>query len=239
MTGSRRWLEIPADAGSNAEYPLKLPPGAPSQQRRVRDFRRVVVVTGTPGVGKSKFSKLLAKRIGAFHVNVGEVALTEGFTLGTDLRRRSKIADLDRILRWVRNLIDEVDRDLVVEGHYAPIVVPKRHVRLAIVLRCDPNQLVKRLRMRRLARSKVYENVAAEILDVCLVDAVRSYGRKKVCEIDTTGRTFSSILTEALNVVEGRYKPSLGKVDWLSKSEERGQLEKLMSFKKSNLARRI
>jgi adenylate kinase len=230
MTGSRDSSEKPADAGSNAEYPLKLPPGAPLQLQRCKDFRRVIVVTGTPGVGKSQFSRLLAKRIGGIHMDIGKAALTWGFTLGTDIVRSSKIADLRRISNWIRKRLSESDEDVVVEGHYASAVVSKRFVTLVIVLRSDPDELIKRLRKRRFPRRKVYENVAAEVLDLCLIDAIRSYGRKKICEIDTTRRTLKSILTEALGLINGTISPSFGNVDWLGRLEERGKLDELIKY---------
>jgi len=172
----------------------------------------------------------LAKRIGGIHIDIGKAALTRGFTLGTDLNRGSKIADLRRISNWIRKRLSESDQDVVVEGHYASAVVPKRFVTLVIVLRSDPNELIKRLRKRRLLKRKVYENVAAETLDICLIDAIRSFGRKKICEIDTTRRIPKSILTEALGLIDGTIRPSLGKVDWLSRLEERGKLDTLMKF---------
>jgi adenylate kinase len=186
-------------------------------------------VTGTPGVGKSQLSRLLAKRIGAVHIDVGRLALRRKLILGNDIDRGSKIADLHRISNWIRKCVHEAESDLLVEGHYASAVVPKRFVKLVIVLRSDPDELMKRLRKRRLPRRKVYENVAAEILDVCLVDAMATFGRNKVCEVDTTGRTPRSILTEALGLLERRIEPRLGKTDWLGKMAKRRHLDTFMN----------
>jgi adenylate kinase len=188
------------------------------------------VVTGTPGVGKSLFSKRLASEIGATPIDVGKVALQEGFVVGTDVQRRSKIVDMKALSKWVRSLLHEVKGPVILEGHYVSAVVPNHLADLVIVLRCDPKELMKRLRRRRISRKKVYENVAAEVLDVCLVNALESFDKKKVCEIDTTRRTLNSIIREAKEVVDGRIAPTFGKVDWLSRLEKSGELDALMDL---------
>ena len=132
--------------------------------------------------------------------------------------------------KWVRRLLCEVKGRVILEGHYASAVVPNHLAELIIVLRCDPNELMKRLRRRRIPKKKMYENVAAEVLDVCLVNALESFDRKKVCEIDTTQRTLKSVLREAKEVVDGRINPGFGKVDWLARLEKRGELDALMGL---------
>ena len=155
-------------------------------------------------MGKSQFSHLLAKKTGAIHVDVGKVALDEGFTLGMDPLRRTKIADLEKISTWIGKSIRESRKDVIVDGHYASAIVPKELVRLAIVLRCEPSELLKRLRKKQFPKRKAFENVAAEILDSCLIDTIQSFGRRKVCEIDTTGKTLNLIVAEALRLLRGK-----------------------------------
>jgi len=180
----------------------------------------------------------LARRIEATHIDIGMIALSKGLTMGTDVHRKSKIADLLKVSAWIRKRFGEIDGDIVIEGHYASMVVPKRPVQLVIVLRCDPHELIRRLRKRRMPRKKILENVAAEALDVCLIDSLKSFGRKKICEMDTTQKTLKSVLMETLRVLDGRTKPRFGNVDWLGRLEERGELDALMSFQRPNCGRR-
>jgi len=198
---------------------------------------RVIVVTGTPGVGKSQFSHLLAKKTGAIHVDVGKVALDERFTLGKDPLRQTKIADIEKISTWIGKIIRESRKDVIVDGHYASAIVPKEHVRLAIVLRCEPSELLKRLKRKKFPKKKALENVAAEILDSCLIDTMQSFGRRKVCEIDTTGKALNLIVSEALTLLGRRSCRCVGKVNWLDKLSATGQSDKLMDIMSSTNAR--
>jgi adenylate kinase len=197
----------------------------------------VIVVTGTPGVGKSQFSHLLAKKTGAIHVDIGKVTLDEGFTLGMDPIRLTKIADLEKISSWIGKSIRESRKDVIVDGHYASAIVPKELVRLAIVLRCEPSELLRRLRKKQFPKRKALENVAAEILDSCLIDTIQSFGRRKVCEIDTTDKTLNLIVAEALTLLRKKSCRRIGKVNWLDRLKATGQLDKLMVFMSSTNTR--
>ena len=63
-------------------------------------------------------------------------------------------------------------QDVIVDGHLASDVVLPSLAANIFVLRLDPSVLQKRLQARGYKTKKIKENVAAEILDVCLVDAI-------------------------------------------------------------------
>ena len=77
-------------------------------------------------------------------------------------------------------------------------------------------------RKPRALYEKVKENVEAELLDVCLAEAIEAYGEEKVCELDTTGIEPSEIVETVISVLGGR--PCGTRVDWLSHPESRGLL---------------
>jgi adenylate kinase len=193
-------------------------------------FRRLIVVTGTPGVGKTTFSRLLAKKLNAVHIDLGELALREKLVTAFDKKRRTYVADLKRISSKLRKLIKSIQHDIIIDGHYAANVVSPNDVNLVFVLRCHPQELERKLKRKGFTSRKIAENVAAEILDSCLLDAVNSCGVQKICEIDVTNRKRTEILEEALNVLEGRTGLSVGKIDWLKKLEEEGKLNRFISL---------
>lgn len=190
----------------------------------------IIVITGTPGVGKTKVSQILSNRLNAVHLDLSKIAKEERLTLGTDKERKSLIADLDRLSDRVQDLIKKSSRDIIIEGHYASDVIPPNLASYVFVLRKDPDTLKADLKRKGFKGQKLSENVAAEILGVCLSDAVNTYGLKKVCEIDATNKCVESIIEEIMLVSVGEEKPSVGKVDWLNKLEREGRLEIFMEY---------
>jgi len=193
-------------------------------QERLK-FKKVIIVTGTPGVGKTAVSQLLAEKLGASHIDLGEIVKRERLTAGFDRRRATLIADEDKLKRRVQELIDQCTSNVIVDGHYAASIIPKRQVTRAFVLRCHPAQLKERMDQRYLKDTKLWENLAAEILDVSLYDAVMNLSRRKVCEVDTTNKTVEVVAHEIMSILEGRERCRVRVVDWLGRLEDEGSLD--------------
>ncbi|MFQ6068694.1 MAG: adenylate kinase family protein [Candidatus Bathyarchaeia archaeon] len=187
-------------------------------------MKRVLVVTGTPGVGKSCVSSLLASRLNGSYVNLGDLVKHEGLSNGVDRKRETLIADIERVSKRVREIIGQSEGYVIIDGHFAMDVVSAEDVFLAFVLRRNPDELEEILIERGFKKSKIMENIAAEILDVCLFDAVRAYNKKKVCEVDVSDRTVENVVDEIICVIDGRKKCRVGVVDWLTKLELEGRL---------------
>mgnify|MGYP007042395340 CR=1 FL=1 len=80
------------------------------------------------------------------------------------------------------------------------------------------------MKERGFREKKIEENLAAEILDVCLVDAIGACGSEKVCEIDASGRGAEEVTEDMLLILKGKKKCETGIVDWLGKLEAEGRL---------------
>jgi len=194
-------------------------------------FKRVILVTGTPCVGKTSVSHLLASKLDAFYVNLTELAMSENLVLGEDEERGSTIVDEKRMQRKIREKIESCDKNnIIVDGHYAVSVVPKRLVTHVIVVRRDPVELRKFMEKCGFSGRKLWENLASEILDVCLYDALKVHGKKKVCELNASGRSIDEVVTEILGILNGSKKCRVGIVDWLGKMESEGLLEEFLKI---------
>ncbi len=193
-------------------------------------MKRVLVLVGTPGVGKSSVSGLLASRLDGVLVSLGNLVSSEGLSCGLDEKRGTLIADLERVSKRVGEIIAQSKSYVVVDGHFAMDVVAPEDVFLAFVLRRSPDELREILNERGFKEGKVKENVAAEILDVCLFDAVKAYGEKKVCEVDVSGRTVEEVADEIICIVDGCSKCRVGVVDWLAKLESEGRLDEFFAL---------
>ena len=190
---------------------------------------QVIVITGTPGVGKTTISKALATKLNALHLSVGDLVKAENLFLGVDVERQTLIADLKKLTERIKSIIFSSSQDIIVDGHYASDVTPRNLVSYAFVLRRDPDDLKIKLKEKGFKELKILENVTSELLDVCLINTVKNYGTKLVNEIDVSLLTIEGVITEVLTILKGQKKVKVGNVDWLSKLEKNGRLGKLLN----------
>ncbi|MCW3994491.1 MAG: adenylate kinase family protein [Candidatus Bathyarchaeota archaeon] len=191
--------------------------------------KRVILVTGTPCVGKTSVARLLASKLNAFYVNLTELALHQNLISSKDEKRGSIIVDENRMRRKIRQIIEDCDKsEVIVDGHYAVSVVPKELTTHVFVLRRDPVELRKFMEQCGFSGRKLWENLASEILDVCLCEALNVYENGKVCELDVSSKNVEEIVDEVLDVLNGSKECCVGVVDWLGKLESEGLLEEFL-----------
>jgi len=187
--------------------------------------KSVILVTGTPCVGKTVTGRLLASRLGGLYLNLTELAMEEGLIQGKDEKRGSFIVDEERMKRKLAELVEKSEKaDIIIDGHYAPFVVSRSLVSCVFVLRRNPVELRKFMERKKFSEPKLWENLASEILDVCLYDAIKAYGKRKVCELDVTGKSIEAVVGEILETMHGLRKCRVGVVDWLGRLEQEGLL---------------
>jgi len=195
----------------------------------VAEFKRVILVVGTPGVGKTVVSKLLASKMDAMYINLAELVKREKLIVGVDKARDTLIADTQRVSKRVTEILESSgERCVVIDGHYAMDVVSAKDVHLVFVLRRNPDELKKILESRGFKENKILENLAAEVLDVCLWDAIASCGSQKVGEIDASNKKVDDIVKEVLSILNGEERCRIGIVDWLGKLEAENRLHEFL-----------
>jgi len=145
-----------------------------------------------------------------------------------DRKRKTLVADIEKVSKKIDEIIHNTATDVIVEGHFAVDVVPPEKISIVFVLRRDPEDLEKILKRRSYSEEKIKENVAAEILDVCLYNAIKVCGEDKVCEINVTSRNVEDVVQEIIKVINGEEKCKIGIVDWLGKLEAEGKLDKYL-----------
>lgn len=193
--------------------------------------KRVILVTGTPCVGKTSISRVLASKLNAVYVGLTELATCENLIVIKDKERNSAIVNEKRMEQKICTIIEEnSDKDVIIDGHYVVHVVPKKAVSRVFVLRRDPVELQDLMRQRGFSGNKLWENLASEILDVCLVDALNVYEKRKVCELDVSGKTVEKSVDEILSVLHRRRDCCVGVVDWLGRLENEGLLDQFLKI---------
>ncbi len=137
-----------------------------------------IIITGTPGTGKSTIASLLSKKTGIELISITGI-IHKKMHLGP--RHEVDIKKLAKHLRFLRQ-----KKDFVVEGHLACEM--KLPVDQVIVLRTEPKILRKRMEKRGYGKLKIEENLMAEMLDYCSQRVQKEY-RMKPLELDTTKRS--------------------------------------------------
>lgn len=164
-----------------------------------------IVVTGTPGTGKTTATNLIETDLEVIHLN-DAIREEEGLYTEIDEDRDSLIADLDAVREWLG------DRDdVLVDSHLAHHLTADK----VVVLRCHPEQLEQRLTDRGEAPAKARENAESEALDVILAEAVNEHGLDNVYEIDTTDRTPEAVAADIESVIAGDRAPTAGEVSFI------------------------
>ena len=192
-------------------------------------IRKLILVTGTPGVGKTTVAHKLASRLNARYIGITDLVKNGNLITERDDSRATLIADTEKVSKQLQKILnDSEDKTVIIEGHYAIDVVQEKDVDTVFVLRRDPAELKYTLEKRGYEEKKIWENLAAEILDVCLYDTMSACGVDKVCEIDVTGETVDAVVEEMIQVLEKKREYRVGIVDWLAKLEKQGQLENFL-----------
>lgn len=186
--------------------------------------RKIIIVTGTPGVGKTTISQKLANKLDANYLSIANLVKEEQLITSVDKIRKTLVADTKKVSERVQEILRSSVGNIIIDGHYAMDVVPKKEVNTFFVLRREPAELKDVLENRGFRGKKLWENLAAEILDVCLLDALSVCGVDKVCEIDVSGKTVEEIVEEMVSVLKEKKACQAGIIDWLGKLEGEGRL---------------
>lgn len=147
---------------------------------------RVIIVTGTPGTGKTALSKKLAKKLAFRYLDVGSIIKKCNFSEDYDEKRKTHIVDAKKLNReLVREIMNckKTEKGVIIDSHLSHHL-PKKYVDLCIVTKCNLRVLEKRLRKKKYFKAKIRENMDVEIFDVCLNEAKEN--KHKIFIVDTT-----------------------------------------------------
>ena len=169
----------------------------------------IIAITGVPGTGKSTLARKLGERLGWEVLEVNDLVKKKG--LWTRKEHGALVVDMAKLARSITSSVAG-KKNMIIEGHI--ICDIKMKADAIVVLRTNPKILRKRLRARGYPMKKIDENVLAEALDYCTINAEENYAQERVFEVDTTG-----ILQESLGslyaIAKGRGKKYFpGKVSW-------------------------
>ncbi|KAI9677564.1 MAG: factor activating pos9 [Caeruleum heppii] len=144
-----------------------------------------IIITGTPGVGKTSHAELLASNGADLkHLAVNTVVKQRGCHEGWDEEGQCWIVDEDKLLDAIE---DELKEGGYIIDWHACDLFPRSWIDLVVVLRTESSVLYDRLAARNYPSAKLDENMDAEIMQVLLEEAREAYDEEIVIELRSDG----------------------------------------------------
>jgi broad-specificity NMP kinase len=163
----------------------------------MRHGKRVVVITGVPGTGKTTLADSLGRRLGDSEVIHVTSVVNDAKLFTSRSRDGAKIVDMRRLSARLRRIIDESRKStIILESHLLCDI--RIRGAAAIVLREHLPVIRRRLARRRYGRGKLNADLISEATDYCGIRAERNY--------DYVFETFSrgkGTLANAMRIAKG------------------------------------
>ncbi|EGF77373.1 hypothetical protein BATDEDRAFT_30752 [Batrachochytrium dendrobatidis JAM81] len=139
-----------------------------------------ILITGTPGTGKTTTSELVAIATGLHHLEVGKLVKEKQLHDGFDDTYQSFMINEDKVVDELEEIMAQGG---VVVDHHGCDFFPERWFDLVVVLTCNNTTLYDRLQSRGYSDKKIQDNVECEIMQVVADEARESYEADIVIEM--------------------------------------------------------
>jgi len=176
-----------------------------------------IVISGNPGTGKHTIAQQIAQKLNLSIIDINQVAKSGGL-----FEKNEDVNDVDpeKLKKIIQGKISE--KNLIV-GHLAPYVLDKSQVKIMIILRRDPYELVSVYKKRKYTYKKIRENVGSEVLGIIAHDAISKF-HEKVFQINNNGKNIEEEVEKVMSLISG--DKASEEVDWLDLVTKNNDLEK-------------
>eukprot|EP00299_Pterocystis_sp_00344_P008914 c3573_g1_i1.p1 GENE.c3573_g1_i1~~c3573_g1_i1.p1 ORF type:complete len:173 (+),score=39.62 c3573_g1_i1:60-578(+) len=141
-----------------------------------------ILISGTPGTGKTTTSQMLAEKTGLRHIEVGKWCAEHHFYTSFDEEYQCNVLDEDALLD---SLEDIMSAGGVIIDYHGVDFFPERWFDLVVILRTDNSELYPRLEARGYSGKKLDDNMECEIMQVILEEARDSYDENIIWELQS------------------------------------------------------
>ncbi len=180
---------------------------------------KVIIITGTPGTGKTTISQVLADMIDAIHLEVSRYAEEEGCVLWEDEKRDTSVVDMEKLTALITEMVNSSEKSIILDGHYGHDLVNPSDVEHVLVLRKQPWTLKHVLESRGYSGEKVWENLEAEIVGVSVHEVLSIFPEHVITELDTSTSTPMETVSEALKEFKSQRRNKFTPIDWVVEPE--------------------
>lgn len=192
---------------------------------------KIVIISGTPGTGKTSLSKAITGKLNAKLISLNDLVLQNDFIKSYDSKRDTYVFDEKALIKSIISLIKSIDPKkvnfLIIEGHFSDII-PEKFINFIIILRCHPDELSKRLIKKGYNKEKVIENVQSEILGSCVNYFINKHTKIPILEIDTTNKDIETLMSIIIGIITEQKDLEqylIGKIDWLENLFKQDRLD--------------
>ncbi|KAJ2384760.1 factor activating pos9 [Coemansia sp. RSA 2559] len=155
------------------------------QQQPPPSKRRIspnVLITGTPGTGKTTTAEMVAAAAGLEKITVGDLVKHRKLHDGYNEEYDTYWLNEDKVVDEMEGMM--ADGGMCVDFHTCGFF-PERWFDLVVVLRTDTEMIFDRLEERGYKSNKIQENVECEIMQVVLDEARESYSHDILLELSS------------------------------------------------------
>ncbi|CAH9085200.1 unnamed protein product [Cuscuta epithymum] len=144
---------------------------APNSSSR-RRLRPNILITGTPGTGKTTTASALADAAQLRHINIGDLVKVKNLHDGWDDELDCFIINEDLVCDELEDMMEQGGN--IIDYHGCDFF-PERWFDRVVVLQTENSFLFDRLKQRGYSDAKLSNNIECEIFQVLLEEAKESY----------------------------------------------------------------
>jgi len=179
-----------------------------------------IVITGNPGVGKHTITKEIAEKLELSILDINSIAKDAGL-----FEKNKDTYDIDTE-KLEKILEQKISEKKVIVGHLAPYVLDKNKVKIVIVLRKNPYDLISVYKERKYTDEKSKENTGSEVLGIIAHDTISKF-QEKAFQINTSGKSIQEVVKKVMALISNNEGNE--EVDWLDLVTKNNDLKKFFN----------
>ena len=179
-----------------------------------------IVITGNPGVGKHTITEKIADMLELSIVDINKIAKDSGL-----FEKNEDVNDVD-VEKLEKILEQKISEKNIIVGHLAPYVLHKNKIKIMIVLRRNPYDLISVYKKRKYSDKKINENTGSEVLGIIAHDAISKF-QEKVFQINVSKRTIPETVEKTVDLISSNKGNE--EVDWLELVRKNNDLGKFFA----------